>query len=144
MQTVAVVLHAVLAELFTVVGGKNNHRLVEPDVFVYRAQYLADKVVGLRVFEDAEGRMNRSLHETGGSMLVVSQFTLWGDCRKGRRPSFVAAADPEVAEQLYETFVSEAQSKGIRVQCGRFRQLMQVELVNDGPVTILLDSQKSF
>ena len=107
-------------------------------------QYMADKIANLRVFEDDEGRMNRSLHDTAGSMLVVSQFTLWGDCRKGRRPSFVAAAEPELAEQLYEMFVGEVQARGIHVQCGRFRQQMQVELVNEGPVTLILDSDKSF
>ena len=106
--------------------------------------YMADKIAGLRIFEDDEGRMNRSLRDANGSMLVVSQFTLWGDCRKGRRPSFVAAAEPGLAEQLYEQFVTEVQKLGIKVQCGRFRQQMQVELVNDGPVTLLIDSRKDF
>lgn len=108
------------------------------------AKYMADKIAGLRVFEDDVGRMNRSLHDTAGSMLVVSQFTLWGDCRKGRRPSFVSAAEPDLAERLYELFVEEVRSRDINVQCGRFRQRMHVELVNDGPVTLLLDSDRHF
>jgi D-tyrosyl-tRNA(Tyr) deacylase len=108
------------------------------------AEYLAAKICGLRVFEDDEGRMNRSLREAGGSLLVVSQFTLLGDCRKGRRPSFVAAAEPEEAERLYEYFVELARQQQLDVQCGRFRQHMQVALVNDGPVTLMLDSGKKF
>lgn len=108
------------------------------------ARWLADKVVGLRIFEDDEGKMNRTLTETGGAMLVISQFTLWGDCRRGRRPSFTQAAPPELAEQLYETFVAAAEGQGIEVACGLFRRHMQVELVNDGPVTLLLDSGKLF
>ena len=107
-------------------------------------RYLADKIVGLRIFEDADGKMNRSLVEAGGAMLVVSQFTLLGDCRRGRRPSFSAAAQPQRAVELYETFVDYVRQAGIEVQCGRFRQYMQVELINDGPVTLLLDSGKLF
>ena len=106
--------------------------------------YLAEKISQLRVFEDAEGKMNRCLLDIGGAMLVVSQFTLLGDCRKGRRPSFVAAAEPGRAESLYEEFVSVVRAKGIPVATGQFRAHMDVALVNDGPVTILLDSRKVF
>lgn len=102
---------------------------------------LAEKVTGLRIFEDEDGKMNRSLAESGGAMLVVSQFTLLADCRKGRRPSFTAAAPPEQAERLYETFVEFVAGRGISVATGQFRQYMAVELVNDGPVTILLDTR---
>jgi D-aminoacyl-tRNA deacylase len=103
---------------------------------------VADKVVGLRIFEDDEGKMNRSLADAAGTMLVVSQFTLLGDCRKGRRPSFTGAAPPEVAEKLYEVFTSAVAAVGIEVATGRFRCHMEVELVNDGPVTLVLDSQE--
>jgi len=106
------------------------------------AHQLADKTIQLRIFDDAEGKMNLSLAEVGGAMLVVSQFTLLGDCRKGRRPSFVDAAPPEMAEKLYETFVAAVGTQGVPVATGRFRAMMQVELVNDGPVTMLLDSRK--
>ncbi len=108
------------------------------------ATYLAEKVATLRVFEDAEGKMNLALADCGGAMLVVSQFTLLGDCRKGRRPSFVAAAEPGLAEQLYQQFVTEVRKAGIPVETGQFRQHMDVALVNDGPVTLLLDSRKIF
>ena len=108
------------------------------------AQFLADKIVDLRIFEDEDGRMNRSLQDVAGGLLVVSQLTLWGDCRKGRRPSFVMAAEPGMAERLYEQFVTCAKARNVTVECGRFRQSMQVELVNDGPVTLLLDSKKNF
>ncbi|HEX2953093.1 MAG TPA: D-aminoacyl-tRNA deacylase [Bacillota bacterium] len=106
--------------------------------------YLADKTVNLRVFEDTEGKMNRSIADEGGEILVVSQFTLWGDCRKGRRPSFTQAAPPERGEALYEHFCTELRNRGMQIQQGRFRADMQVELVNDGPVTMLLDSQRLF
>lgn len=108
------------------------------------AQQLADKISQLRIFPDAEGKMNRSLQEIGGQMLVVSQFTLLGDCRKGRRPSFVDAAPPEVGQQLYEAFVAAVAARGIDVATGRFGAHMDVALVNDGPVTLLLDSRKLF
>ena len=105
---------------------------------------LAEKIAGLRVFEDEAGKMNLALADVGGQMLVVSQFTLFGDCRKGRRPSFVDAARPEKAELLYETFVAEVQGQGIHVETGRFQTHMDVSLVNDGPVTLLVDSRKAF
>lgn len=108
------------------------------------AQWLADKIIELRIFADPQGKMNLSLDEIGGQMLVVSQFTLWGDCRKGRRPSFIQAAAPEQGEQLYEAFVHAVGARGIQVATGRFRAHMDVALVNDGPVTLLLDSDKLF
>jgi D-tyrosyl-tRNA(Tyr) deacylase len=104
------------------------------------ARWLADKVVGLRIFPDDEGKMNRDVTETGGGVLVVSQFTLYGDCRKGRRPSFVGAAAPELAEPLYEAFVAAVRAQGVPAATGRFGAMMQVELVNDGPVTLLVDT----
>ena len=108
------------------------------------AVYLVEKVLNLRVFEDSEGRMNLSLAEAGGALLAVSQFTLYGDVRKGRRPSWYDAAPPELARPLYEFFVAEARARGARVETGSFQAMMEVELVNDGPVTILLDSRKLF
>lgn len=105
------------------------------------AQELAQKIVGLRVFEDDAGKMNLSLADVGGELLAVSQFTLLGDCRKGRRPSFVAAAPPELAERLYESFIAAARALGVVVATGRFRAMMQVSLTNDGPVTLLLDTR---
>lgn len=106
--------------------------------------YLAEKITGLRIFPDDEGKMNRSLIEAGGSMLVVSQFTLFGDCRKGKRPSFIKAARPESAIGLYNAFVAEVRGRGVMVATGRFQEHMDVELVNDGPVTLLIDSRKEF
>ena len=105
------------------------------------ANWLAEKIVGLRIFEDDAGKMNHSLDEVGGAMLIVSQFTLYGDCRKGRRPSFVEAAPPEVAMPLYEGFIRAVQSLGVAVGTGRFGAMMQVELVNDGPVTLIVDAK---
>ena len=108
------------------------------------ATYLAQKITGLRVFEDTQGKMNRSVQEVGGSVLAVSQFTLYGDVRRGKRPSFDAAAPPAKARQLYELFVEQIRAAGLRCETGRFQEMMKVELVNEGPVTILLDSQKAF
>jgi D-tyrosyl-tRNA(Tyr) deacylase len=108
------------------------------------ATYLAEKVAGLRVFEDVDGKMNRSVQDVGGSVLAVSQFTLYGDVRRGKRPSFDAAAPPEAARRLYEFFVQQIQALGLRCETGRFQEMMRVELVNEGPVTILLDSRKAF
>lgn len=108
------------------------------------AAYLADKIAGLRVFEDEESKMNRSVVDVGGSVLAVSQFTLYGDVRRGKRPSFDAAAAPEPARRLYEFFVERLRAAGLRCETGRFQEMMQVELVNEGPVTILLDSKKTF
>ena len=108
------------------------------------ARYLAQKISSLRVFEDEQGKMNRGLAEVGGKMLVVSQFTLLGDCRKGRRPSFDGAARPEIARALYEEFVGAVGEVGIETATGRFQEHMLVELVNDGPVTLLLDSRREF
>ena len=108
------------------------------------ARLCADKLAGLRVFVDDEGKMNRSVLDVGGAILLVSQFTLLGDARHGRRPSFIAAARPEVAEPLLETMKAMLEEKGLHVETGRFRAHMDVELVNDGPVTILIDSRKVF
>ena len=108
------------------------------------ATYLAEKIAGLRIFEDADGKMNRSVQDVGGSVLAVSQFTLFGDVRRGKRPSFDAAAPPDHARRLYEFFVQQIQAAGLRCETGRFQEMMQVALVNEGPVTILLDSAKTF
>lgn len=107
-------------------------------------EYIVNKVANLRIFEDAEGKMNCSLLETGGAALVVSQFTLYGDCRKGRRPSFINAARPEVANALYEEFITALEKRNVPTQGGTFQAMMDVQLINDGPVTILLDSDKNF
>ena len=108
------------------------------------ANYLAEKIAGLRVFEDDSGKMNRSVQDVGGSVLAVSQFTLYGDVRRGKRPSFDRASPPEKARQLYEFFVERIRSTGLRCETGRFQERMKVELVNEGPVTILLDSARVF
>lgn len=107
------------------------------------ARWLAEKVAGLRLFEDPQGKMNLALAEVGGSVLVVSQFTLLGDCRKGRRPSFVRAAPPEEANRLYEVFSAVLREQGLEVANGRFQTTMQVQLCNDGPVTLIVDTAKS-
>ena len=117
---------------------------VTHDDTVGDAQYLAEKIVALRIFDDADGRMNVSVNEAAGALLVVSQFTLYGDVRRGLRPSWSDAAQPEIAEPLYESFVALVREKVSKVETGSFRKMMQVELVNDGPVTILLDSRKLF
>lgn len=108
------------------------------------ADYLAEKAIGLRIFEDTGGKMNLSVAEIGGALLVVSQFTLYGDVRRGKRPSFDAAAPPQTARELYEYFVAKIRAAGLRCETGRFQEMMQVDLVNEGPVTILLDSKKTF
>ncbi len=108
------------------------------------ADYLTEKIVGLRIFEDDAGKMNRSVQDVGGSVLVVSQFTLYGDVRRGKRPSFDAAAPPQKARELYEYSVERVRSFGLKCETGRFQEMMQVELVNEGPVTIMLDSAKTF
>jgi D-tyrosyl-tRNA(Tyr) deacylase len=108
------------------------------------ADYLAEKTIGLRIFEDTGGKMNLSVAEAGSALLVVSQFTLYGDVRRGKRPSFDDAAPPQLARELYEYFVKKIRDAGLRCETGRFQEMMMVELANEGPVTILLDSQKSF
>ena len=108
------------------------------------ADYLVEKTIGLRIFEDSGGKMNLSVAEAAGALLVVSQFTLYGDVRRGKRPSFDAAAPPQAARELYEYFVEKIRGSGLRCETGRFQEMMQLELVNEGPVTILLDSRKTF
>lgn len=108
------------------------------------AVYLADKISGLRIFEDDDGKMNRCVAEAGGAVLVVSQFTLYGDVRRGKRPSFDAAAPPVTARRLYKFFVEQIRAAGLACETGRFQEMMEIELVNEGPVTILLDSKKVF
>jgi len=108
------------------------------------ADYLIEKLLGLRIFEDAEGKMNLSVRETGGAVLIVSQFTLFGDVRRGKRPSFDEAARPEQARHLYEYVIAQIRAQGVECSTGEFQAMMQISLVNDGPVTILLDSEKTF
>lgn len=108
------------------------------------ADYLLDKIINLRIFEDHAGKMNLSLLDTGGELMVISQFTLYADCRKGRRPSFTDAGSPEEAQKLYDYFVAAARTRGLKVATGIFQALMEVELINFGPVTILLDSSRNF
>lgn len=107
------------------------------------ADYLLDKILNLRIFEDQEGKMNISLLDTGGGLLVISQFTLLADCRKGRRPSFADAEDPGPAKALYEYFISQADGKAVNVQSGEFQAMMKIESINDGPVTIIIESRKA-
>lgn len=106
-------------------------------------KFLSNKIINLRIFEDTDGKMNRCLIGTGGAILVVSQFTLLGDCRKGRRPSFVKAARPNIAESLYNEFIDDVRTKGIHVETGRFGAMMDVSLINDGPVTLIVESPKT-
>jgi D-tyrosyl-tRNA(Tyr) deacylase len=113
---------------------------VAPTDTLAQAQWLADKVVGLRIFNDADGKMNLGLADVGGSVLVVSQFTLYGDARKGRRPSFIGAAGPDIAVPMYEAFVNAVRALGVPTATGRFGAMMQVELTNDGPVTLIVDT----
>lgn len=108
------------------------------------ADYMVEKIVNLRIFNDEQGKMNRSLADTGGAMLVVSQFTLYGDTRRGRRPSYIEAAEPEKANSLYKYFVERGREQSIKVETGVFQAMMQVSLTNDGPVTILIDGKKEF
>lgn len=117
---------------------------VSRDDTISDAKYLLEKTINLRIFEDTDDKMNLSLLDVKGELLVVSQFTLYADCRHGRRPSFTEAASPEIANELYLEFVNMAKNKGIKVEVGKFRADMLVELTNDGPVTILLDSKKTF
>ena len=121
--------------IFLGVGGEDSEK---------DGDYLAKKIAHMRIFSDDQGLMNLSLMETGGSALVVSQFTLWADCRKGRRPSFTRAAPPERAKALYEHFIGIIRGMGLKTATGIFQEMMDVHLVNDGPVTLLLDSRKGF
>lgn len=116
---------------------------VAPEDGAAQVRWMADKLIGLRIFDDPAGKMNLSLQDTGGQMLVVSQFTLLGDARKGKRPSFIGAAPPEQAERLYEDFISAVQAQGVTVATGRFRQHMEVSLTNDGPVTLVIESPQA-
>jgi D-tyrosyl-tRNA(Tyr) deacylase len=128
------------------VVGQINHGLLvllgvaRPDTEA-QARWLAEKIIGLRIFSDDAGKMNRDVTEVGGEVLVVSQFTLYGDCQKGRRPSFIDAAPPEIAVPLYEAFVTEVRALGVRTATGRFGAMMRVELVNDGPVTVIVEAK---
>lgn len=128
----------------SITGGVVVLVAVSPDDTEREAKWLADKVANLRIFGDDEGKMNRSLAETGGEALVISQFTLYGDARKGRRPSFIRAAQGDEANRLYESVIAELRAVGITCASGEFGADMQVSLVNDGPVTLLLDSEKLF
>ncbi len=132
-----VVIGAIQAGLLVLLGVDEND--ADPDV-----RYIADKVAEMRIFRDEDGKFNRSVEEAGGAVLVVSQFTLHGDCRRGRRPSFSRAARPEKAIPLYESVVSALRARGLTVATGEFGAMMDVHLINDGPVTLLLDSEKQF
>lgn len=117
---------------------------IQPNDTKKEIDWMADKIINLRIFEDNEGKMNRSLLDINKQMLIVSQFTLYGDCRKGRRPGYSSAAPPEIAEPLYEQFIQRVNEKNIQTASGLFGAMMDVELINDGPVTLLLDSDKNF
>ncbi len=132
-----VVIGAIQAGLLVLLGVDEND--ADPDV-----RYIADKVAEMRIFRDEDGKFNRSVEEAGGAVLVVSQFTLHGDCRRGRRPSFSRAARPEKAIPLYESVVSALRARGLTVATGEFGAMMDVHIINDGPVTLLLDSEKQF
>ncbi|NLP43940.1 MAG: D-tyrosyl-tRNA(Tyr) deacylase [Peptococcaceae bacterium] len=123
--------------ILALVGVENNDN--DKDV-----SWLADKLLGLRIFEDGHGKMNLSILDVGGELLIVSQFTLLGDCRKGKRPSFSDAAPPAKAESMFDKLVETLRASGVKVETGQFQAKMDVELINDGPVTILLDSKKNF
>jgi len=123
--------------MVVLLGIHGNDRLTD-------LQWLAEKVVNLRIFDDQQGKMNLSLADIAGAMLIISQFTLYGDCRKGRRPGFSSAAAPDIAEPLYHRFIEEIKNKQVKVASGIFQAVMDVELVNEGPVTLLLDSEKQF
>jgi D-tyrosyl-tRNA(Tyr) deacylase len=123
--------------MVVLLGIHGNDRLTD-------LQWLAEKVVNLRIFDDQQGKMNLSLADIAGAMLIISQFTLYGDCRKGRRPGFSSAAAPDIAEPLYRRFIEEIKNKQVKVASGIFQAVMDVELVNEGPVTLLLDSEKQF
>jgi len=128
---------AIETGLLVYLGVQSNDELAD-------VEYLCDKIVGLRVFEDAARKMNLSIQEAGGSLLLVSQFTLYGDCRKGKRPSFSEAARPEKAHALYDLLTAKCRERGIVVETGAFREMMKVYSINDGPVTLLLDSRRDF
>lgn len=128
---------AIETGLLVYLGVQSTDELADVD-------YICEKIVGLRVFEDSAGKMNLSIQEAGGSLLLVSQFTLYGDCRKGKRPSFSDAAPPEKAKMLYELLTAKCRERGIAVETGIFREMMKVYSINDGPVTLLLDSRKGF
>lgn len=117
---------------------------IRPDDTMRDIDWMCEKIIHLRIFEDDEGKMNRSLQDIGGQMLIVSQFTLYGDCRKGRRPGYSAAAPPSIAEPLYEQFVDRVKAQDISVQTGVFQAFMEVKIHNDGPVTLMLDTEKKF
>lgn len=108
------------------------------------ADYLLSKIINLRIFEDTQGKMNLSLRDINGEMMVISQFTLYGDCRKGRRPSFIMAAEPSLAKKLYDYFIKQGEKAGIKTVSGKFQAMMDVNLINEGPVTLILDSRKIF
>ena len=142
------VIHARVEVDRDLVAGIGNGLLlllgIKSDDSIDDVKYLVEKVLGLRIFEDHVGKMNLSVMDKGGEILVVSQFTLYGDCRKGRRPSFDEAAPPEIAMNLYDLFVDEIRKKGMKVETGKFGAVMDVNLINSGPVTLLLDSNKVF